>query len=297
MRKPIIIVSILLMCSMVLSSTTLIFGNFASAATGAANFLPNVSYTWPNGFDTAYEMQISTSVAQDITGYMANKYPTSYFNAYGSQANLVNYQSVVSYLQNYDKAVIYSKGHRGGLNGNSSISLITNEGTATPNTKNFFDNDIYARTSSKNVVTFIWHCETARYYPQGANPSNPYGMPYAFTKNPSMAKYGTTGAQVYLGWENKQSLLVYNFTTNQYNYITNPAGGSVVGSPQYEWGIKPYFDYSHIAKNFWNHMSQGDSVQEALNKLSTSIYGQTNFLNSDLKDWLIVYGNMYNRLP
>ena len=284
----------LLICLMLLSFTPIIFGNYATASTGAANFLPSVTYTWPNGFDTTYESQLSLSVAQDITSYLASKYPTSYFSAYGNQANLANYRSTVSYLQNYDKAVIYSKGHRGGLNGNLSVALITNE---TSTTKNFFDNDIYTRTSSKNVVTFIWHCQTADYYPQGANPSNPYGMPYAFTNNPSMTKYGTTGSQVYLGWTNKASLQIYNFTSKQYHYITNPQGGSAVGSPQYEWGITPYYDYSHIAKHFGLLMSQGKSVQGALNILSDRIYGQSDFINSDLYGWLIYYGNKYTTLP
>jgi len=78
------IVSLLLICSLMLSTTPLVFGNYASAATGAANFLPNYAYPGPGTVDTANELSLSLTTAQYITSLLAGKYPSSYYNAYGS---------------------------------------------------------------------------------------------------------------------------------------------------------------------------------------------------------------------
>ncbi|MCL2134990.1 MAG: hypothetical protein FWH37_05485 [Candidatus Bathyarchaeota archaeon] len=96
------IVSIMLICLMTLSSASLTFGNFASAATGAVNFLPNLAFypddPDPNrrGFDTQNELDLSTTTAQYITNKLSTKYPTSYYSAYDTNCNLANYQSVTS---------------------------------------------------------------------------------------------------------------------------------------------------------------------------------------------------------
>ena len=201
-----------------------------------------------------------------------------------------------SYLQNnYDYTVFYSKGHRGWSNDNSHISLLDHTGNG------FYDYDIASRTSySKNTFTFIWHCETALYYnPGGTNTDGlgrAIGMPYAFTHNNNLPIYGTTGHQVYLGWKNKNDLQVHNFTTNSYNIVFNAKNGTTVGSPQYEWGINPNYNYAQVARFFWEYMSQGYTTEDALNILSNTIYG-TAFINSGLQDWLIIYGNRLLTLP
>jgi hypothetical protein len=290
MRKTIIVSSILLICSLMLSSTPLIFGNFASATTGAANFLPNLSYYPPQGFDTQNEEQLSLSTAQYITTKLANKYPTSYFSAYGATCTLSNYRTVTSYLQNYDYAVIYSKGHRG-MTG-QHISLLDNGGTG------FLDLDIDTRTSyNKNRFTFIWHCETALYYNNNGQSNTDtlgqaIGMPFAYTHNNYLPKYsGGSGHQVYLGWVNKN-----NFAATYPNgtQVTYP----VVGSPQYEWKANAGYNHADVAKQFWNNMEQNLTTKNALDAMSRTIYGNSvPFTSSNLSNWLIVYGNWDLKLP
>ncbi|MDR0318610.1 MAG: hypothetical protein LBI09_01080 [Nitrososphaerota archaeon] len=163
--------------------------------------------------------------------------------------------------------------------------------------------DIYSLTSSKNVVTFIWHCQTASDYPgNGLLPYDTYGyvsMPYIWTHNPSMLKYSTSSgsSQVYLGWVDRAGYTITwpnGTTTNTGPGTTYPT----IGSPQYEWKINPTYNYGHVAYLFWHNMCNGDTTNDALNTLSKTVYGSSvNFRSSDLNDWLIVYGNMNLGLP
>jgi hypothetical protein len=276
--------SILLSCVLGLSIIPLFSANFASASTGAVNFLPNYFYPEEGTFDTDNEITLSLSTAQYITAQLATKYPSSYFSAYGTTCTLSNYRTVTSYLQNnYDYVVFYSKGHRG--IGGSHIALIDHYN------ENFYDLDIGTRTSySKNRVTFIWHCESAEYYNYGGPNTDPLGraigMPYAFTHNHYLVEYGSSGTQVFLGWANRANFVLWNGTTL-----------NIVASPQYEWQIAATnYNYADVAKQFWLYMCQGDTVSVALNKVSNTIYGTT-FTSGDLYNWLLVYGNLNRGLP
>jgi len=279
------IISMLLICLMLLSFTPIIFGNYATASTGAANFLPNKSYYPPAGFDTVNEEQLSLSTAQYITTKLASKYPSSYFSAYGATCTLSNYQTVTSYLtNNYDYAVIYSKGHRG-MTG-SHISLLDNVASS------FHDFDIGARTDySTNRFTFIWHCQTAMYYNNNGASNidgmgRAIGMPYAFTHNSYLYQFDTTGHQVYLGWVDKPNYMLPNGTI------------MTIGSPQYEWQPVAGFTYSDVAKQFWNNMGQNLTTKDSLDAMSRAIYGNNvPFTSSYLNGWLIVYGNWNLKLP
>jgi hypothetical protein len=159
-----------------------------------------------------------------------------------------------------------------------------------------WDYDIYPRTSSKNVHTFIWHCQTA-INPDGTNPDacGYRGLPVAFTHNINIAKWSDSGSQVYLGWNDKQDLWAYNFTSQQY-YIVTIGGGTTVGSPQYEWGINPNYNYANVAATYYYRMGQGYSTAYALILMSYAVYG-TSFENTNLANWLEVYGNMFTQLP
>ncbi|MDR2720279.1 MAG: hypothetical protein LBC03_05710 [Nitrososphaerota archaeon] len=280
--------SIFLICVIALSSSSLTYGNFASASTGAANFLPNYYYKGSGTFDTANEISLSLSTAKYITTQLSTKYPSSYFAAYETNCNLANYQSVTSYLQNYDNAVVFSKGHRDVSSGH--YALLDHYAV------DFWDSDIYGRTSSKNKVTFIWHCETA--YPYNYNGNNmdannkAVGMPFAWTHNNQMIKYGagstsSYGNQVYLGWDMFYGLPLYNGTTL-----------AMVASPQYEWKASYNNDYADVAMYFWSYMRQGYSVSDSLNKVSYLCY--SNIMPFDycpLKGWLVYYGNGAIGLP
>jgi hypothetical protein len=99
---------------------------------------------------------------------------------------------------------------------------------------------------------------------------------------------GTTGSQVYLGWNNSVPGVPY----------PQQAGGS----PQFEYEIDAEDDYSNVAAAFWYYMSLYDnnnipySVADSLDLMCNGIY-LTDFSNTDLDGWLIVYGNSNLGLP
>jgi len=279
-----------LIFAITLSATPLTFRNFASAYPGtcAANFLPT---NFQILVDTANEYTLSHSVADYIVSVLNSKYPI--FDYRDSSCTGNNFKTILSALQDYDTAVIYSKGHRDAKTcdySNAHYGLIMNDSTTV------WDYDIYPRTSSKNVHTFIWHCQTA-IKPSGTNPDTCgyRGLPVAFTHNVNIASWSDSGSQVYLGWNDKQGLLAYNFTSQQY-YTVTLGGGTTVGSPQYEWGINPTYNYANVAGTYYYRMGQGDSTADALMFMSEVIYDD-DFENTDLANWLVVWGNMYIELP
>jgi hypothetical protein len=145
-----------------------------------------------------------------------------------------------------------------------------------------WDYEIYNRTSSKNVHTFIWACDSGIMPSSGPNPDS-YGcrgLPAAFTHNINISMGGSLGSQVYLGWTN-------NVPPN------NPAPG---GAPQYEWMINYYYNYAQVAALYYYYVGQGYSTSATLNAISNIIYG-TSYQNSPLANWLVLYGNMNLGLP
>ena len=307
MRKRVItLVSLVLMCIIALSNMPLISGNFVSAYhVGAANFLPNVAYYPPAGFDTAYELSLSIATAQYITSELSkwyNPWPNHCYDYYESDCTVNNYKLILNALDLYDdEVVIFSKGHRTiqKVNGENHYGLIAWNG------QYLLDYNIHTYTSSKNVVTFIWHCQTAQHYNGNGqvpldNNNVPYGLPYCFTHNANMQKYGFSGTQVYLGWEdNSRNYTIYwTNGTISHTGLGQPApyNTTYIGSPQYEWLINPDYKYAQVAGNYWYYMQQGCTTNQALNKLSNDIYG-TRFDDTELKNWLIVYGNMNVGLP
>jgi hypothetical protein len=292
MRKRIHFSSVFLICLLVLSFVSLSFGNFASAGNVACNFLPN---NYVDIVDTPNEVRLSQDTAACITSELAKKYPQwTMYNCTKS-----TYLSIIGAAQSYDKVVTYSKGHRGRPYGDIHMSLVDHNGA------NVVDHEIYALTSSKNVVTFIWHCQTANdYTPNGNNTdanNRAFSMPYAWTKNNGMAKYGTSGSQVYLGWTNRTNLMIYNFTSSQYHTVSinHPNGvTNQVGSPQYEWGLDPTYKYAQVAGLYWYYMGKDYTTTAALNQVSYTVYfSMMPFAFSPLNDWLVVYGNGNVKLP
>jgi hypothetical protein len=271
------IICALLLNILVLSAPQLISGNIASASTASANFLPNCYIPWPLGPDTENETTLSLAVFQYVTSVLDNCY-------YCENCTVSTYCSVLSILKNdYDNAIVFSKGHRSApYPGTSHMSLLDN------NENHLIDCDhIYPRTSSGNTVTFLWHCETARFFPNGTAPQDGYGyygMPYCWTHNQYLGYYyyGGSGTQVFLGWNNNVPPLPY------------PEQGG--GSPQYEYAINANYNYANVAGTFWSYMSNGTTIMQALNNLSYIIYG-TAFGGTPLNNWLIVLGNKYLELP
>jgi len=279
-----------------LSFVSLSFGNFASAYYVVAdNFLPNNKV---DGLDTDKEVQLSEGIAAYIHSELSKLYPTR--TRYNCTKN--TYTDDLIEAQGYDKVVTFSKGHRSRVDGH--YALVDKVGA------NLTDHEIFLYTStSRNVVTFIWHCATADgYMPNGINingTGHAINMPYAWTSANNLANYGTSGSQVYLGWTTKYNLTIYNMTSHQYepapNVHPNPQFAGIIGSPQYEWGINPNYDYAQVAKLFWMFMAQGYTVKDALDATTIIIYNNAlmSFTSNGnvLKDWLIVYGNRNVKLP
>jgi hypothetical protein len=299
MNNKIIIISLILICSMLLSSTPIIFGNYASAATGAANFLPNAFYNNPaqGGFDTVPETQRSQNAANYITSLLKSRYGNSNcFEKIGGSATKGDYQSTLNLLRtNYDNAVVFSKGHRTVHSNHPGLIPSHNQQGSFGPTWYLLDYEIYPFTSTKNTVTFIWHCQTAyNYTGNGVTPTlggDYFGLPYCFTHNPSMGRYGTSGSQVYLGWEDKA-----NFVIKWPNGTVEPHPYGRAGSPNYEWRIDASNDYGRVAEIYWYYMSIGYTTKNALDQVSWATH-YVAFDNSNLKNWLVVWGNGNLQLP
>ncbi|MCL2134058.1 MAG: hypothetical protein FWH37_00640 [Candidatus Bathyarchaeota archaeon] len=289
MKKALRITSVLLICLLILSIAPSTFGNYASADICAANFLPNyyVPYVDDNGkiiiLDTQQEVQLSENTA-DYISLELNRYYWLY-DVRNSLCTDVNFDYCVYDLQNYDSAVIYSKGHLAWASCTSGYAhhrLSMYQGTSQ-----VWDSEIYQLTSSKNVNSFIWHCKTAISPDPNPNTCVCRGLPRAFTHNQNIAEWGSSGSQVYLGWNDN---VPYG----------NPLSG---GSPQYSWEIDPtiHSNYSQVAGLYYYYVCQGYSTAQALSMLAQTLF-YTSYAYSDLSGktnsgWLVVYGNMYVGLP
>lgn len=153
------------------------------------------------------------------------------------------------------------------------ISLMDHDGNDIID--NYYGNDIFDETSTENVFTFIWHCQTAQYYskPIVTDENGHYhGMPFCWTHNDDMNCWDDSGDQVYLGW--------------------------VEGSPQFEYPAAGSWNYAHFAYYFWYYMCNGDTTEEALNNVCQTIFG-VQYLSDycPVKDWLIVWGDRTQTLP
>ncbi|MCL2173276.1 MAG: hypothetical protein FWB84_06535 [Candidatus Bathyarchaeota archaeon] len=285
--KNIKITSLMLICLLTLSSAPIIFANSASAVTGAVNFLPN---NFQSGTDTNHEIDLSTDTSYYITCMLIARYRYNIREL--TDATVYDYDNFLAWAQTYsDEIIVFSKGHRGVpyLSANppnsNHYSLLDHYGNNVVDTTN-----IYQKTSSKNVFTFIWHCETALKYPgNGIPPYDTWGyysMPYCWTHNANMQQYGTSGSQVYLGWNN-------NVPGNNY---PQPRGGS----PQYEYEYESsaHYWYAHVSYLFWDYLCQGYTTRQALDRVAVQIHGSgSTFTSTQLMNWLIVYGNQNLGLP
>lgn len=272
---------------MAFSTISSTFGNFATATTGAANFLPN--YFQPDAFgvtlDTANEVYLSNLIANYITLTFIVEYGQAY-DLRDSACTSTAYLNTISSLSNYDNGVIYSKGHRepkSCTDSNKHVGVVMNNSNTLVTV---WDHDIYSVTSSKIVNAFIWHCETA--IPErGSDGCDCYGLSAAFTHNTTIPYWGTTGNQVYLGWTNEVPKTEYPL----------PLGGS----PQYEWllghGAGVSDKYGDIPLLYYYFAcTLGYSSVDALVALGYVLYSQS-YQDTPLGGWLEIYGNRNVGLP
>lgn len=207
MKKLITVISLLLIGLLSFSAMQMLSGNFVSAYVAPVVFCPNTWCPPPTGPDTEYEVWLSETTCGYIVSMLAGRYyPVGCYYSFNDDCTSDHYYELLDWTQYYyDQVVVFSKGHRGvPYPGYSHLSLLDHDGYEVIDNNRYF-NTIYDYTSSeKNTFTFIWHCETALYYPgEGNVPEDDYGyygMPYCWTHNAYMNQYGETGSQVYLGW-------------------------------------------------------------------------------------------------
>ena len=279
-------IGVLLLSLVVFSTSQLISENIVSAYVGSAVFCPN---HYIDGTDTYDELELAEDTCTYITGLLANRYATGCYYSYNDACTVSSYCSILSTHKNspvIDEVGVFSKGHRGCQYWNATppnwnhMSLLDHYGYNCNDTQH-----IYPNTSSENTFTFIWHCETALHYQYPYGDSfGPYGMPFCWTHRPFMQQYDDYGTQVFLGWTNE--------VPDDEDY-PQPDGGS----PQFEYEIVPdVYNYANVAGCFWYFMDNGDTVAEALDNLCDIIY-DLDFDQTDLHEWLVVWGNMDLDLP
>ncbi|MEM2098706.1 MAG: hypothetical protein QXU99_03025 [Candidatus Bathyarchaeia archaeon] len=236
-------------------------------------FCPN---NFQQGNDTETELILASDTCTYIRNLLTGEYGVCYFS-FDDDCTVYRYGWLLFCLRYYyDQQVVFSKGHRGVPYCGAPWYNINHFSLLDHNGDSFIDHNIYSVTSSENVFTFIWHCQTAQhYFGNGTVPQDelgPYGMPYCWTHNPSMQPWGVSGTQVYLGW--------------------------VGQSPQFETIAEGGCNYANVVGSFWYYMCNGAPVDTALNTIAQNIFGDQGYLQCpQLKDKLVVYGNRASTLP
>jgi hypothetical protein len=276
--KAVTIGALLLLTILVVSTVQSIGISTVSAYQGSGVFCPNRYIPeYPPG-DTENEIVLSTQACYYIAYYLwEHYYPgTCYFMfgdpLWGQYSPVVpeSYTIILDELEYYsDKVTVFSKGHctPWGYNGQHYQLLCTFEPDAAKDSVHIWP----GTDQGKRRFDFIWHCGTARSYPVPPpyyDPDGPYGMPFTFTHNVAMTKYGSSGPCVFLGWDWMSPQFENTIPQNQY----------------WQWAQFAVAIFYYMHYDYWD-------LQYALNQLSLSIYG-TYFSNSPLYNDLVVWGNM-----
>ncbi|MEM2098740.1 MAG: hypothetical protein QXU99_03195 [Candidatus Bathyarchaeia archaeon] len=247
---------------------------------GSAVFCPN---NFVEGLDTDSEVYTSSWTCAYVHWLLCDYY--SYYHSSSfwhelyigdNRTNPVDpedYSYVLSFLQQWcDKVVFFSKGHCtpwGSIGRHRQLLCsLSDEGN------NYQAKDsihIFPYTDQyKCRFAFIWHCGTINSHsPPWLDQDGPVSMPLAFTHNVGMARNGNSGSCIFLGfsWASPQF-------TSKISYQ----------NPDKNWW------YCHFAYLFFENLSYGDSVWEAINDVCYSIYG-CYYQNSPIYDSLWVLGN------
>lgn len=190
MERPYIgIYTLLPLCLLVVLVSQLINMSPVSASNnvGAAVFCPN---NYDPTVDTPTEITLTRNTLTYIKNLLNSKYGYCHFAS--DDSCTVNYYLLT--LQNleyiYDQSVVFLKGHRGipylyyNPPNTNHFSLLDYYGA------NVIDNAIYSRTSSENVLTFIWHCQSAPHCNIAMNYSETYS--YSLTDGRRISGFNIT---------------------------------------------------------------------------------------------------------
>lgn len=235
-------------------------------SSGCASFCP--SY-YVEEMDPSGELELAETLTEYIAYFLNVQYDDSYLFT-NDVVTVSYYMGVIDDLDDsYDDVGFFSKGHRGRWPDDPwpHISLYDHYGDQVRDSE-----EIYPYSSQKFHFVFLWHCETSELYPSEEDEYGWVGMPYCFTHNNNMAKYGRyMGYHVFLGWENASPPVI--------DYVQEQ-------SPWNEW------QYAHWAYLFFYNLSEGGSVLDALDYASYEIYSNGFTCTPLYYDKLVVWGCM-----
>lgn len=235
---------------------------------GSAFFCPGLY--WPP-HDPSGEIEL----AEDTAGFY-NMLESCFDESYlimNEDADVEHYVDAIAYLsQNFDYVFFYSKGHRGRWPPLDYSHLdLRDYYNSTPGVRD--SEEVFPYSSTNFRIVFLWHCETAEMY-EGFYPGyeeDPIGMPFCFTHNNDMDLYGRyTGYNVFVGWEGESFPFI--------SYVAD----------QEPWNE---YQYAHWVYYFFERLSEGGSVLDALNHATNTISNR-DFTCSDLYYNLKVWGCM-----
>lgn len=232
-------------------------------ADGSATFCPN---NFHPGLDTDNEIWLSTETCNSIHNFLSN-YGDNVYNYKRINARWYDYTSVISALNSLCyKATIFSKGHNTPWGNPYHFQLIDLIGEGVRDSQR-----IYPYTSgARNRFVFLWHCATAHSYPSQYDEYGWRGHAYCWTRQNYMSTNGywsSSGAYVFLGFS--------NYSHQFEDYVP---------------GHYP-FQFAHFAYLVIQSLSYGNTVREALDDASQTIYGK-NFYQTPL-----YYGETFGNPP
>jgi len=268
-----------------LASTQQFFGIITAQASNAAVlYAPNY---WVDGVDYGDELTYTSQCVNSIMSLFCT-YGYNYgwiYNCQNTYATVSAYCSNTQYAEsNYDKCAIFTKGHiapwgadqRPPSGCGDHFALLDHYGNRVRDCYEVFPN-----TQGKHRFAWIWHCGTAFSYPSWQDGDGWTGMPYCWTRNPSMALqgyYSNTGSHVYLG---------FCYYSHQFRDPTGYAG----------------HDYGYFAVRVFTYLLQYHySVSTALDLASQDAFNQPSYTGTPLfygeyignpsqYSFMCVYGN------
>ena len=248
-RNFLITASVLLTGLLVFSAVQTFSGNFASAATGQAVFCPNRYLPPPNGPDTYNELSLSSDTCYYIVCMLAAR--TNWGCYWEEDTSEEEYFSILSTLATwYYPQIVFSKGHNTPWD-YEQLGLLDHDGNHVK------DSEIFDYTEDGSFVfTFLWHCATTYYYPPHTGPQT-HGHPYCWTHDANMEKNQYDDSEpCFIGWR-----------------WTSPQFEAYCPDGLYN------AQYAHFVYVFWESMTDGSTVQEALSdaRIVLSLKKQVSF--------------------
>jgi hypothetical protein len=274
----------LLLLSLLLVSTPLLLSQpTAKASNAAVLYAPNY---WSDAADYGNELEYTSQCVNTIMNLFTT-YGTNYgwrYNCQNSAATASAYVSNTQYAEtNFNNVAVFSKGHEvpfGGdyhpPTGGDHYKILAYN--AQPVRDSY---EIYPYTQGKAHFVWIWHCGSAMSYPPWLDGDGYTGMPYAWTRDSTMALSGyssNSGTRVYIGFANY---------SHQFLDPTGYAG--------HDYGYFVVRVFTYLLQYHYSMSTSLDRAsQDAFNQPSytgTPLYYGQYIGNPSLLSFMVVYGN------